>query len=151
MDEMQNGYRASDSSDQEAQLIQNAKKIALLVIGLAFRKYEMELEKQQEISMNLADIVIEVFAMESSWLRSRKLAQTGKAALAADLCAVLLPDAMARIELSARNVLGACSTGEMLDRQISILRRLAAYEPANAIELRRKIAGRLLERERYTL
>ena len=40
--------------------------------------------------MNLSDIIMEVFAMESSLLRSRKLAATGTGANAADACAVYL-------------------------------------------------------------
>ncbi len=83
--------------------------------------------------MNLADIIMEVFAMESSLLRSRKLAASGKAAAAADICAVFLRDAMARVELSARNVLGACSESGALRQNMSVLRRLANYDPADAV------------------
>lgn len=101
--------------------------------------------------MSLADIIMEVFAMESSLLRSRKLAAAGKTTLASDICAVFLRDAMARIELSARNVLGACSEPAALRQNMSALRRLANYDPADAVALRRKIAGRLLARERYVI
>src|SRR3984885_9116228 len=68
---------ASPDQDEEARLVQAAKKIALFTIGIAYQKYGAELEKQQEILMNISDIVMEVFAMESSLLRSRKLAASG--------------------------------------------------------------------------
>ena len=62
----------------EGQLVRNAKLIALLTIGLAREEYGDHLEKQQEVIMNISDIITEVFAMESSLLRSEKLASSGK-------------------------------------------------------------------------
>jgi alkylation response protein AidB-like acyl-CoA dehydrogenase len=134
---------AESAGDEEARLPQNAKRIALLTLGLAFGKYQTALDKQQEILMNLADIIMEVFAMESSWLRTHK---TGRAA---EMCAVFLRDAMARIEQSARNVLGACTEGEDLRTQMTALRRLAEYNPLNTVALRRKVAEGLLSKGRY--
>ena len=96
------------STDEESRLVHNAKNIALFTIGIAYQKYGTELEKQQEILMNISDIVMEVFAVESSLLRSRKLAASGKGTNAADMCAVFLREAMDRIEISSRNVIGAC-------------------------------------------
>jgi hypothetical protein len=101
--------------------------------------------------MSVADLMMETFAMESVLLRTRKLAAAGKGANAADLCAVFLRDAMARIELSARNVLSGCSEGDALRTNMAVLRRLAKYEPVNAVALRRQIAGRLLARDRYVI
>src|SRR6185437_11818636 len=77
---------AEPVEDEETRLVQNAKQIALLALGLAARRYGTALDKQQEILMCLADIVMEVFAMESSWLRARK---TG---LSSEICAVFLRD-----------------------------------------------------------
>ena len=100
--------------------------------------------------MGLADIVMKVFAMESSLLRTRKMS-AGKATITGEICAVFLRDAMARVELSARNVLGACSRPDELRANMQVLRRLANYDPINAVELRRKIANRVLAKERYVL
>jgi hypothetical protein len=116
---------------------------------MASQKYKAELEKQQEVLMNIADIIMETFAMESSLLRSRKHSAKGQGANAADMTTVYLRDAMARIEISARNVLGACVNGPALSRAMAMLQRFAKYDPVDAIGLRRKIAARLLDAERY--
>ncbi len=142
---------ANKSADAELSLVQNAKKIALLTLGVAHQKYGTQLEQQQEIIMNLSDIIMEVFAMESSLLRSRKLATAGSGANAADACAVYLRDAIARIELASRTVLSASSQGEELRRYLSRGRGYANHDPVNSIALRRQIAGRLLANERYTV
>jgi butyryl-CoA dehydrogenase len=149
--EIQSGKIGSMDADEELRLVRNAKKIALLTVGLAYRKYQAELEQHQEVSMNLADIIMESFAMESSLLRARKLIRSGKATVAAQICSVLLRDAMARIEMAARNVLGTCSQPEMLAGNMSVLRKLAAYNPIDATDVRREIAARVLARERYAV
>jgi hypothetical protein len=131
--------------DEEMRLLRNAKKIALMTMGLAYQKYMMELEKQQEVLYGLADIVMEVFAMESAMLRARKLRTT----LSGEMTSVFLRDAMSRIEVAARTLLAACSEGDMLRTNMAVLRRFAKYEPIDAIGARRRIAARLLEAERY--
>jgi alkylation response protein AidB-like acyl-CoA dehydrogenase len=151
------GYGATASAstdkdkDEDGRLVQSAKKIALFMIGIAYQKYGAELEKQQETVMNISDIVMEVFAMESSLLRSRKLAASGKGANAANMCAVFLREAMDRVEVSARNVIGACSAGHALQENMATLRGFANYDPLDEVVLRRNIAGRLLAAGRYTV
>jgi alkylation response protein AidB-like acyl-CoA dehydrogenase len=141
----------SAGADEEARLVRSARKIALFTIGIAYQKHGAELEKQQEIVMNISDIVMEVFAMESSLLRSRKLAASGKGTNAANMCAVFLREAMDRVEVSARNVIGACSAGHALRENMATLRGFANYDPLDGVALRRNIAGRLLAAVRYTV
>jgi alkylation response protein AidB-like acyl-CoA dehydrogenase len=139
-----------EGADEELRLVESAKRIVLLSIGITREKYGDETPRQQEILMNVADMVMEVFAMESSLLRSRKFS-AGKGMNAIESCRVLLHDALGRIEIAARDVLGACLEGDVLRSHLATLRQLAACEPVDAVALRRRIAGRLLERERYSV
>ena len=138
-------------ADEETRLVNSAKKIALLSIGIAHQKFGTGMDKQQEVMMSISDMVMESFAMESSLLRSRKLRESGKGATARDMCAVFLRSAMDRIECSARAVVGACSTGESLAENMKALRSFAVYDPIDAIHLRRSIANRLLADGRYSI
>jgi hypothetical protein len=138
---------SGDDVDEESRLVSNAKKIALLSLARARKKFGDGLDKQQEVLMHIADIIIETYAMESSLLRARKLASRRKETIAGDMTAVYLRDAMGRIEISARNVL---ASSEGLD-SMPLLRKLAAYLPVNAVEIRRRIAHRLLATERYVI
>jgi hypothetical protein len=140
-----------EAADAEMSLVHGAKKIALLTLAVAQKKYGAQLERQQEIVMNLSDIIMEVFAMESALLRSRKLTAAGAGSNAADACAVYLRDAIARVELSSRTVLSACAEGDELRRYLLRVREYADHDPVNAIALRRQIATRVLGNERYTL
>jgi len=132
---------AAPLHDEDDRLVANAKQIALLCLNAARRAFPEGLEQQQEILMHIADIVIETYVIESSLLRSRKLANP------TPIVPVLLRDAMGRIELSARNVLAATSG----DEQLETLRRLARYRPVNTVDYRRRIAARLLQAQRYVV
>jgi alkylation response protein AidB-like acyl-CoA dehydrogenase len=140
----------SPGIDEETRLVSNAKKIALLMIGIAYQKFGAELEEHQEILMNISDIVMEAFAMESTLLRTRKLAASTKGKNASDMCAVFLRDAMDRVEVSSRKVIGACSTDDVR-RHTATLRALADYDPLDSISLRRNVAGNLLTARSYAI
>ncbi len=133
-----------DSADPQDALVANAKTIALLCLA-AVRKAHPDGQAQQETLMRIADIIIETFVMESALLRARKIAARGPETNAALFAAVLLRDAMARIEISARGVFAAVADPAAL----RLSRRLAEYEPVNDIGMRRRIAARLLQAERY--
>jgi alkylation response protein AidB-like acyl-CoA dehydrogenase len=137
----------ASGGDPEMSLVRNAKRIALFTLGVAHQKHGAELEKFQEVVMSLSDLFMETFAMESTLLRCRNLAATGKNA-ASDVCQVFLRDAISRMVAASQNVLSACS-GSDLERHMTRLRSLADYQPVNAIALRRNIAERLLGSERY--
>jgi alkylation response protein AidB-like acyl-CoA dehydrogenase len=126
-----------EEADEEKRLVRNAKQIALLALSVAREKFGDDVQGQQEVFMAIADIVMEVFAMESALLRSAR-------ADAGEMCSVFLRDAMRRVEGFARNVLAACAEGEALRRRLETLGCFAAFEPVDAIALRRRIAARLL-------
>ena len=67
------------------------------------------------------------------------------------MCAVLLRDSMARIDVTARDVIAACSDGDSLKTNMAVLRRFTKYEPVDAIAARRRIARRILDTERYAV
>ena len=143
--------KQSVTETEEDRLVRNAKKIFLITLAVAHEKCGAQLEKQQEIIMNLSDIALEVFAMESSLLRSKKLTSSGKGENALDISAVYLRDAIYRIEGLSRTVLSACSEGDILHRYLATVHTYADHIPVNSIALRRQLAARLLSSERYTV
>ena len=140
---------ADTGDDSDLRVVANAKKVLLFALGVAHAKHGTGLEKQQEVIMNIADMMMEVLAMESSVIRARKLSGSAKGANARDMAAVYARDALAKTESSARNVLGACSDPDKLHSHFCIVRGLTNVDPLDTIALRRQIAGRLLGRESY--
>ena len=142
---------ANGAASEEGKLVANAKKVALFALGVAYQKYMNAIENEQEIMAGITDISMNVFAMESALLRTEKLAAHGKGAIAQDMTSVFLREAMEIVESSARTVLAACSDGDALRTNLAVLKRFTKFEPVNAIALRRKIAERLLQADRYTV
>jgi alkylation response protein AidB-like acyl-CoA dehydrogenase len=143
--------RGGTDGDEQTMLVSNAKKIALFAIAIAQKRFSAELEKQQEVVMCLSDIVMEVFAMESTLLRTRKVAASGKGSNATDMCSVFLRDAMTRVEISARTVVGTCSERDTLHKNMSNLRLLSDYDPLDTVTLRRNVSTRLLAAGSYAV
>ena len=145
------GPTLSAGGDEDTKLAANAKKVALFALGVAYQKFMNALEDQQEVLAGLTDIMMNAFAMESVLLRTQKLAAQKKGDIAADMCSVFLREAMETVESAARTVLAASSEGDALRTNLAVLKRFTKFEPVNAIALRRKIAGRLLEADRYAV
>jgi len=138
----------------ERTMIANAKKAGLMVSGVATQKYMMALQDQQEVMAAMADMITEVYAMESAVLRAQKLiARNGEAAAegAVNMTRVYLSMSIDKVESAAKKVLAACAEGDMLRTQMVILRRLFKNEPIDSITLRQKVAARVLEAGKYVM
>jgi len=125
----------------------NANKLGLFLLNVASKKFGDSIEEQQEVVAGITDVLMNAFALESATLRAKKTKKEN----AADMTAVFADEIMESIKESAKTVLAACSEGDALRTDLSLLRGLTAYEPVNSIALRRKIAGRLLQAGRYTV
>lgn len=140
--------------EQEEHLVKMAKKIFLMLGGLAAQKYGTSLEQHQEILSNLADLIIAVYAMESVLLRTRKLmAKEGeaKAKLAMQMTTVYMHEAFADIERTAKETLAAMESGDVLRTQLSILKKLAKSSPIDGVGIKREIAARVIQAEKYVV
>ncbi len=140
------GEAAGGVLAEETRMAGSAKKIALFVLGVAYQRYLNAIEEQQEVMAGITDIAMSAFAMESAVLRARKMAAPG---LAHAMTQVFAREAIEMAESAARTVLAACSEGDALRMNLSILKRFAKCEAVNSIGLRREIAAALLEAGKY--
>ena len=142
---------------REAEVLAGAKKIALFAAGVASQRFMAALEQEQEVMADLADMIAQVYALESALLRARKLAGQGSgvrgqgsaAGVAAAMTGLLADETMALAEQATRRVLAACGEGDMLRTQLAILRRLAKFTPGDAVALSRAVARQAIQLERY--
>ena len=137
---------------EEARLVEGVKKSALLLAGSAVRKYMMGLEKEQEIIGATSNLVMESYAMESALLRAGKKIEKGSPEAAAwdlDAARTYLHEAADRAESDARRALARIAEGDMLRTQLALLRRFLKRTPADTIGLKRRLADRALELNRY--
>jgi butyryl-CoA dehydrogenase len=158
MDEVLAGPIAREPSDAvldtEFAHLANAKKIALFAAGAATERYSTQLQDEQEIMAALADIIIEIFAMESALLRARKIVLkkgSDSSANAINLARIYTEESFDRIAGSAQRVLAAVADGDMLQTRLAILRRLIKHQPADTIHLKREVARHIIAAGKYAV
>ncbi|MGO9639955.1 MAG: acyl-CoA dehydrogenase family protein [Candidatus Acidiferrales bacterium] len=137
---------------EEDRVVEGMKKSFLLAAGAAMQKRREQLGEQQEIVGALADIVIDVYAAESSVRRAQKvgIARGAQATGAmADAARVFLYDAADRVEKQARTAIAAVAEGDILRTQLAILRRFLKREAVDAVALRRNVAAAVTAADRY--
>jgi alkylation response protein AidB-like acyl-CoA dehydrogenase len=158
MDEVLSGPSVGEELDgalpEERKLVAQAKKLALFVSGAATQKYMQKIQDQQEVMGAIADMTIEIYAMESAVLRAQKMVELkgeASAALPLAMTRVYLTQALEKIEAAARKVIADVAEGDMLRTQLAIVRRLSKHEPFNTIALRQQIAQKTIEAGKYIL
>ena len=107
------------------------------------------LEERQEILAALADVAIEVYAMDS--ILGRTLAAGNEAVLRDALCRFFCMESRERAFDRARTAVCAAAPAEELDAQLEQLGRLHEYTPVNSAEAREGIVPALLEMSGYPL
>ncbi|MCU0661501.1 MAG: acyl-CoA dehydrogenase family protein [Myxococcota bacterium] len=128
------------------------KKIALMLAGLAAQKYGPKLSEEQEILAGLADTVMDIFAAESAVLRTRKIIATVGADKAKGQIAateLFIDTTLPILEQRGKRLLTHMEKGDMLRTQLAGLRKLAKYQPIDAIDRSRIVADLVTERECY--
>ena len=106
----------------------------------------------EEVLGLLADMIMDVYGMESSMMRSVKLMDRGdteKAEIGGLMTRLFCNDAMHRLEIRARDVLAAVCEGDVLTTTLSGLRRTVKHQPVNTVALRRQVADVVIEKEAW--
>jgi alkylation response protein AidB-like acyl-CoA dehydrogenase len=137
---------------KEKDVLQNLKKVFLMVAGKAAQTFQDQIEEEQEIMMNLADIMIELYAAESTMLRAEKLAkvqgeESTKQQIA--MAKVYLFDVVDKINHAGKEAIAGFVTGDEQKMMLMGLKRFTKTELVNTKKLRRDIATYMLEKDRY--
>ncbi len=148
--------RPSGTYGEEKQALKDFKKILLMVAGGAAKMQmdgKINLKEEQEILMNTADIMIEVFNAESLLLRVEKLQdrfdKKNSQEVYEAMMQVFFADATAKISKFATDAICSFAEGDLLKTFLMGLKRFAKYPPVNVKEKRRLIADTMLEANGY--
>ncbi len=139
--------------EMENWVVANLKKATLMVAGQASMVFGPKLNEEQEILMNAADMLIEVYVAESILLRTAKLvSQRGEAACASQIamCKVYLEHAVDIIERSGKTAINSFAYGDMQRIMTMGLKRYCKMpQTYNTKVLRREIADAMIEGQGY--
>ena len=143
-----------DLFSEEKKYIINFKKAILLVAGAAVQKLMMNLDKEQEILMHIADMVIDTFHAESALLRVIKLTDKEgdvNTSIQKDIVGCYIYDAADRINKNAKDALNAFADGDELRMMNIGIKRFTKMQPYNSKDAKRRIADRLIADKEFML
>jgi len=133
-------------------MVMMMKKLALMASGVAAQKFGQALMKEQEILARIADMVIEIFAMESGLLRTKKVIETkGEDKARCHIAAVkaYVDQTVPRMERWAKEIVARCEEGDTLRTQLALVKKIARMNPMDVIGEKRTVADRIIELEAY--
>jgi alkylation response protein AidB-like acyl-CoA dehydrogenase len=140
--------------EQHKAYLKGFKKAILMVAGSAVQKLMMQLSKEQEVLMNIADMAIMVYIAESTLLRVEKLAHNKgeeAAAVQIEIMKTFFYDAADKIAKAGKDALNTFGEGDELRMMLMGLRRFTKVDSLNVKESRQVIAQKLIADNAYTL
>ena len=132
--------------------VDQLKKAIVILYPLLNDTFKKKLVYEEEIMMNVANMSMYLYVLESTLLRVEKLEKKGlktEMAVYHDMLDVLLQDVMHIFQRETVEAVSAFLEGEQKDEMLQVMKNLTAYKPLNTKEARRRIANKLIEDERY--
>ncbi|RPG57324.1 MAG: acyl-CoA dehydrogenase [Flavobacteriales bacterium TMED96] len=146
-------FSQEKSLNQEQHLIENLKKVFLILINLSFQKYGTKLEYQQQVLMNMADILIDIYLAESVYLRvskNLKKLDEEKKIVQESVVKLYTYESTQRAISSFKEVVLNITKSDDHKDMIEIVNNLLSYvDNPDVIELRRIIAKHVIQKNEY--
>lgn len=136
----------------EKELVKNLKTLFLILAGAGVQKFMDKIGNEQEILMAAADLAIQIFALESTVLRTEKIiAQESerKQELLKAAVKVFAFEASEKAATAARKGAFFIEEGDTLTMILSGVRRFTKYNASGLLNAKRTLASAACEEEKY--
>jgi hypothetical protein len=137
-----------DYYEIKQQFINNLKKAALMLIPVISDTFKRKLMFEEEILMNISDMIMNIYVLESTKLRVEKMDKVhnvSNISLYKDMLDILNHDIVQKVNKSGIDAIGSFAEGEQYGNLINALNKLTKSEPVNVKEARRRIADKLID------
>ncbi len=137
---------------KEKEVIKNLKKAVLMAAGKAAETFGPKLDQEQEVLMNLADMLIEVYAVESTMLRTEKLiglyGDEGSKVYQ-NMARLYLFEAVQKIRNAGDEAVACFAEGDELRVMLMGMKRFTKMDPVNTKVLRQEIADAMIAENKF--
>jgi len=133
-------------------VLKNLKKIILMVSGTASEKLGIKIGEEQELMMNISDMIIDTYMLESALLKTEKLTSKEgpiKNQERISMCINFLHSTIDKFQKNGKEAIYALSEGDEQKILLLGLKRFTKVKPDNLKEHRRSIAKKLIEENLY--
>lgn len=142
----------SELLSAEIEALEKLKKSILMVAGKAVETLGTEIENEQQIMMNIADMIIETYAVESAILRTLKLAAKNgedKVKGQVAMTQLYMYNAIEKVARAGREAVGSFADGDEKQLLMMGLKRFTKPLNINVRDTRRTIADLLIDANKY--
>jgi len=123
-----------------------------VIAGSGAQKFMASIKDEQEILLTIADVAINIFAIESAVLRAEKimpaLSDARKAAVTSAV-KVFTFNASEKAATAARKAAAFIEEGDTLTMLLSGIRRFTKYDATGLLQAKRQLADTVIEAEKY--
>ena len=136
----------------EKALIANLKQAFLVLAGSGVQKFMDTIKDEQEILLAIADLAINIFAIESAVLRAEKILpklSESKKASASAAVKVFTFNATEKAASAARRAAYYIEEGDTLAMLLAGIRRFTKYDATGLLKAKRQLAAAAIEAEKY--
>ena len=155
----QNVFEIKNYYEKKKAYIQNFKDAALMILGVSSEKFKRQFVHEQQIWMNISDMIIQLFAAESTLLRVQKMEMKKEEneenivegmKLYKDILDVFVYDAAAKIRKAGEDAINSFAEGKEQELLLNALERFTKVAPVNVRNARLAIADKLIDDNRYS-
>ena len=143
----------SDELNDEITLVENMKKIFLLLLGKSFEKFGPEIDKKQQVLLSLSDLAIETYISESTLkrtLKNIKRTSTIDQEYQISMSKLYIYEAAKIIEKKSRDIINSIIDGDNQENiYSSISKKLSYTKNPNIFELKTHVADKIIAENKY--
>ncbi len=135
-------------------LVNQAKKLAVYVSGVAVQKYMADIKDRQMFMSDMADFIIEVYAMESALLRTLQLMEKlgeEKCQTQIAITKAYITEKCMELVTRARQFCANVAKGDdaAYEKYEKAINRILEVKPIDTLDLKLHIAGQAIEKDGY--
>ncbi len=145
-------YDGNDWFEEKKSVLKNLKKSILILIPGISEAFGRKMADEEEVMMNLADMLMQVYAAESTLLRVKKMEQLLDAEsllVYRDILDVLFFDTALNVYKSGREAVVSYAAFDQQVKLVQVINELCKVRSVNVKEARRRIADKLIDDNRY--
>ena len=143
----------SEELNDEITLVENMKKVFLLLLGKSFEKFGPEIDKNQQVLLSLSDLAIETYISESTLKRTVKnikRTSTIDQEYQISMSKLYIYEAAKIIEKKSRDIINSVINDDNQENiYSSILKKLSYTKNPNIFELKTHIADKIIAENKY--
>ena len=143
----------SEELNDEITLVENMKKVFLLLLGKSFEKFGPEIDKNQQVLLSLSDLAIETYISESTLKRTVKnikRTSTIDQEYQISMSKLYIYEAAKIIEKKSRDIINSVIDDDNQENiYSSISKKLSYTKNPNIFELKTHVADKIIAENKY--